>query len=936
MAKAPPLSIALLGPPVIEVDGRPLEVDTRKATALLAYLAIEGHPVRRDTIAALLWPETDPERARSALRRTLSTLRSALGGRFVDADRELVSFGGPGIRLDVAELRRLLAECETHGHGPGETCPRCVEPLRAAVALDRGPFLSGFGLRDSVEFDDWLGVTTDALRREVAGALDRLAEALAAAGDSAGAIAAARRRLALDPLHEPAHRQLIRVYAESGDRSAALEQYRECVRVLDRELGVRPLDETTALYHAVLEGTHAPAPAAAPQLPVEPVAEAPLVGRRRELAALVEAYRSVGPDGRLAVVTGEVGIGKSRLGEELLAAVAAAGGRTIAVRCFQGETELAFGAVAELLRAALEVGGPAPEGDPWLAEAARLLPELGPAPARAVDSAAAQVRLYEAVCGLVLRALGDGPPGAVLVDDAHWADEASLGLLLFLANRLRTRPLLLVIAWQPEDVTAEHPLQRLLTRARRDRAARVLSLGRLTATDVEELLAAGGHDRELGARLHRESGGLPFFVVEYLDALAREDAAAAEWPVPGSVRELLAARLAALGELAGQVVAAASVLGRSFDPDTVRDASGRGDDEVVAALEELLARGVLVETDEGGALDFRHEQERSLVYQGMTLARRRLLHRRVAAALGARGQRELHAAVIAHHLALAGDEVGAAEAYRVAGDRARALYANAEALGHYRAALALGFPDPAALHEVVGDLETLAGDYAAALSSYQTAAALASPELAPEVDHRIGALHLRRGEWELAEASLAAALEGLEGAPAARATADRSLAAHRRGLPDEAARLAAEALGLAERAGDPRARAQAHNILGILAASGGDTAAAIDHLEESLALARATHDEEAEAAALNNLALAVGAGGDTERAIELTRRGIEHTVALGDRHREAALRNRHADLLHAAGRDDDAMAELKAAVAIFAEVGEEGKLEPEIWKLSEW
>src|SRR4029077_4380850 len=109
-------SIALLGPPVVEVDGRPLEVDTRKATALLAYLAIEGHPLRRDTIASLLWPENAPERARSALRRTLSTLRTALGGRWLETDRELVSLGRGGIRLDVAELRHLLAECATHRH----------------------------------------------------------------------------------------------------------------------------------------------------------------------------------------------------------------------------------------------------------------------------------------------------------------------------------------------------------------------------------------------------------------------------------------------------------------------------------------------------------------------------------------------------------------------------------------------------------------------------------------------------------------------------------------------------------------------------------------------------------------------------------------------------------------------------------------------------
>ena len=930
------LSIALLGPPVVEVDGQPLDVDTRKATALLAYLAVTGRPARRDTVASLLWPETSPDRARSALRRTLSTLRAGLGGRWLEAERDLVSVAGDGIMLDVAELRLLLAECAAHGHRPAETCPRCVQPLLAATALYRGPFLAGFGLRDSVEFDDWQQLTADELRREAAGALDLLVDALASGGDHAQAIAIARRRLSLDQLHEPAHRQLIRVYAASGERSAALEQYRECVRVLDRELGVRPLDETTALYHAILEGTYAPEPTTPfPASRAGPEPAYSLVGRDRELRTLTEAYRSVGPDGRLVVLVGEAGIGKSRLGEELLGEVAGDGGTALGVRCFQDEADLAYGVAIELVRNALAAGEPPEETPWWLTEASRLLPELGLAPPGVVDSVAAQARFYEAICELLLHALGTSPPGAVFIDDAHWADEATLGLLRYLAHRLRGRPLLVVASWRPEEVPPEHPTRRLLADARRDRAARVVTLGRLSAADVAELVRDTGRDGDLGARLYRETGGLQFFVVEYLDALAREGMDTADWPVPGGVRELLGARLATLGELSTQVVAGAAVLGRSFAADTVRDASGRGDEEIVLALEELVARGVLVEGADG-TLDFRHEQARDLVYEEMTLARRRLLHRRAAAALGGRGRRELQAAVIAHHLALAGEEAEAADLYRVAGDRARTLYANAEALNHYRAALALGFPDPAVLHVGIGDLETLAGEYGAALGSYETAAALAEPASAPGIEHRIGLLHLRRGEWDLAEASLAAALDGLKGEAAARATADRSLAAHRRGQADDAGRLAASALALAEEVDDRRARAQAHNILGILAASRGDYEDAVANAEESLALAESAHDAAAEAAALNNLALAVAAAGDTARAIELTEAGLAVTVTLGDRHREAALRNNLADLLRAAGRRDEAMAELKAAVALFAEVGEEGKLEPEIWKLSEW
>lgn len=921
---------------MVEVDGRPLDVDTRKATALLAYLAITGRPARRDTLASLLWPETNPDRARSALRRTLSTLRSALDGRWLETDRDLVSLGKDGVSLDVAEFRGLLAGCTAHGHGSSETCPRCLEPLLAAAALHRGPFLAGFGLRDSVEFDDWEQLTADELRREVSGALDLLVDVLAAAGEHVQAIAVARRRLALDPLHEPAHHHLIRAYASGGDRSAALEQYRDCVRVLDRELGVRPLDETTALYHAIAEGAFSPTPAAAvPVARIDPERAYGFVSRDRELETLTDAYRSIGPDGKLLVLVGEAGIGKTRLGEELLSEVIAAGGTTLGVRCFQEEAELAYGVVIELVRSALSARA-LPEEEPWwLSEVSRLIPELGPAPAGAVDSVAAQARFYEAICELLLHALGTSPPGLVFMDDAHWADEASLGLLRYLVHRLRGRSLLVAVSWRPEEIPPKHPIRALLADARRDRSARIVTLGRLTPADVAELVGSTGRNGDLGARLYRESGGLPFFVVEYLDALDRDGIETADWPVPGGVRDLLDARLATLGELAAQVVAAAAVLGRSFDVDTMREASGRGDEEVVRALEELVTRGVLVEGADG-TLDFRHDQARALVYQEMTLARRRLLHRRVAAALGARGRREVRAATIAHHLALAGDDAEAADLYRVAGDRARTLYANTEALNHYRNALALGHPDSAALHLGIGDLETLAGDYRAALASYETAAAVAAPDLAPGIEHRIGVLHLRRGEWELADASLVIALEGLQGEAAARAMSDRSLAAHRRDRPDEAARLAASALELAEQADDSRARAQARNILGILAASRGDHETAIAELQAGLALAESAGDVGAQAALLNNLALAVAAAGDATRAIELTRAGLELAATLGDRHREAALRNNLADLLHAAGQQDEAMAALKTAVAIFAEVGEEGKLEPEIWKLSEW
>ncbi len=933
--RGPQLRIALLGPPSIDVDGRPLDVDTRKATALLAYLAFTGRPARRDSLAALLWPETSPDRARATLRRTLSTLKTALDARFIDIGRDTVALSGAGVWVDVDELRDLVAATESHGHAASETCSRCLEPLQRAAALDRGSFLAGFGLRDSAAFDDWQQLAGDEVRRELASVLDRLAGALAASGNPTQAIACARRRLALDPLHEPAHRQLIGLLAGVGDRQAAMEQYRDCVRVLDRELGVRPLDETTALYHAIVEGAStAPTPPAVVIVKAQATDSSyDLVGRDAELSNLLGLYDSLSADGRVVALVGEAGIGKTRLGEELLAHVAARGRMALAVRCYEEERGLAYGVVLELVRSAASVAPPFDDDLWWVAEVARLAPELGAPAAQPLDSEAAQVRLYEAVAELIQHA-ADARPAVISVDDAHWADESSLSFLTYLAHRLRGRPVLLAASWRPEEVRGDHPVRRLVSDAQRTGRASVIELGRLSGADVTQLVASTGRGDELGARLFHESGGLPFFVVEYLDALARgEDEP--DWALPVGVRDLLERRLSGLGELASQVLAAAAVLGRAFDPDTVRAASGRSDEEVVLALEELVARGLLIEGADG-ALDFRHEQARDLVGSRMSLARRRLLHRRAATELDGRGNRENQAAVAAFHLAAAGDDAAAAERYRVAGDHARRLFAHAEALGHYRSSLALGLADATPLHEAIGDLETLAGNYGAAFASYETAAALAAPDALPEIERRIGLLHLRRGEWELADASLCAASEGLDPARRSLATADRALAAHRMGDDDSANELAAAALALAEGTGDHGALAQAHNVAGMLAGSRGDDDEAVAQLELSVSIAHAAGDAGAETAALNNLALAVRSSGDPQRAIALTTSALDLCVRLGDRHREAALRNNLADLLRQTGRSDEAMAELKQAVTLFAEIGEEGRLEPEIWKLTGW
>jgi tetratricopeptide (TPR) repeat protein len=583
-----------------------------------------------------------------------------------------------------------------------------------------------------------------------------------------------------------------------------------------------------------------------------------------------------------------------------------------------------------------------------LADASRLLPELAelrkdvpdPLP---LDGPGAQVRLLEGVATVISAACEGSQPGVVFLDDVHAADEATVDAISYLGRRLRGRALLLVIAWRSEAVPPGHRLRRLALDLMREGRAAIVSPARLDEGEVATLVqAAHASDAvpDLVRRVYVESEGLPLFVAEYLAAL-RAGGDPAKELLPMEVRSVLDARLGGLGDVARQVLGAAAAIGRSFDLYTLRQASGRSDEETVGALEELVAQGVVREAPgPEPTYDFSHQKLRALVYGQTSLARRRLLHGRAAAALSRHRPGEESAALIASHLRLAGDHAGAAERYRVAAEHAASLHAHADALEHLEAALALGDADAGELHERIGDLRTLLGDYAGALASYEGAAAQSEPSAIAGIEHKLGDVHHRRGEWERAETHFLAALEaapGEERGLRARIQADLALTLHHAGRPEGATRLAHEALALAETAADLRAQAQAHNMLGVLARNAGQSQPALEQLERSLALARVLRDDPAQAAALNNLALVKRDAGELPEALALTESALALCAAYGDRHREAALENNLADLHHAAGGDDDAMIHLKRAVAIFTEVGaDEATRLPEIWKLVSW
>lgn len=964
------LALSLLGPPVIVLDDKPIAVDTRKAIALLAYLAVRGKPSRRESLTTIFWPESDPTHAKAALRRTISALNKGLKRKWLAIDRETVGLVREnGFWMDITEFVGLIDGSNNHHHSTNEICAKCIQDLIKAVDLYRDDFLAGFTLRDSPSFDEWQFFQTEEFRHTFGLALDRLVALLSADRDYARAIPFAKRRLVLDSLHEAAHRQLMKLYAWSDQRSAALRQYHACVRLLDQELKVPPLEETTALYGKILgdsleppgkEGSARSSEGKSRSTTALEETPRPLIGRVKEWQTLVDRYEAANTKGQFVVIEGEMGIGKTHLANAFLKHAGGLGARIIRAASYPGETNLSYGPFIEALRTLQKErkfsADLARVSGNFISEAARLLPDLRATfsdlpELPALDSPGAQIRFFEGINAVILGVIQDDHPGIFFLDDLHYADDATLDLLAYFVRRIGHHRILVLTTWRPEE-SLEHRLRYLAAEAHRQGTGHVISLARMTAAETVELIQSlpsteGVSEGLLGERLYAESEGLPFFLVEYVAAIQRMlgEGKAIDWALPRNVRTILRQRIASISEAALQLVTAAAVIGPPFDYRTLLKVSGRDDEEAVAALEELTSKWILQELksqgrrSEGPVYGFRHEKLRDLIYEDASQARRRMLHKRTAKTLLEQtiGAQELEGK-IAHHFREAGQEQAALEHYISAADHARSLYANQDALAHYQSALALDPPEPVPLLEATGDLHTRIGEYNRAIANYEAAAAYEENHDKMRMHRKLGAVYHRKGQWQLAENHFKAASEAHQDAENEREKAlllaDWAHTAYRSGDLDRALYLADQALDLSENRPDVYALAQSHNILGILYRNQGELNKAEEHLRSSLA---ASETMDLQVAAMNNLALLYAEKGLFEQGLEIGQTALHLCLQIGDRHRQAALHSNLADFNHALGRKDESMAQLKKSAAIYAEIGvEAGTFEPEIWKLTEW
>jgi DNA-binding SARP family transcriptional activator len=277
----PTLTLRLLGAFIVERDGKPLNgFATDKARALLAYLAVEkARPHRRESLAALLWPDQNDERARQSLRQALSHLKQALNGEdfLLISPQDIQLHPQASIWTDVGEAETLASACEKHRHRSIERCLPCLQRQESLIQLYKGDFLAGFPYQKSEAFEEWVILTRERLHQQAMNAHIVLADLAERRSDLPTALHHTREQIRLEPWREEAHRQAMRLYALSGERSKALAQYKACQVALQTELAVTPTIETSSLFKDIQNET-APNLRTAPQ-PPEPSTS--FIGRLR-------------------------------------------------------------------------------------------------------------------------------------------------------------------------------------------------------------------------------------------------------------------------------------------------------------------------------------------------------------------------------------------------------------------------------------------------------------------------------------------------------------------------------------------------------------------------------------------------------------------------------------------------------------------------------
>ena len=733
------MEFRLLGPLEVAEHDRPLALGGGKQRSLLAVLLLHANEVvSTERLIDELWGETPPATVAKSIQVYVSRLRRQLGdGRLVTRTPGYVLHVDPS-ELDLARFERLVAD---PGNGDPTTA---AQNLRKALALWRGPPLT------DLAYEPFAQAEIARLGELRVAALEQRIEAELALGRHAQLVGELEGLVREHPLRERLRGQLMLALYRCGRQAEALETYRAAHRALVEELGIDPGRELRELHRAILRQEPGLDLAAA----VPPAGNArrgAFVGRRPELAELVAGLDDAfAGRGRLFLLAGEPGIGKSRLTEELIEHARARGARVLVGRCWEAGGAPAYWPWVQSLRTQVResdpvelrahLGGRAGELAQLLPDVRRLLPDLPGLPS--LDAEGARFRLFDSTTEF-LRAASARRPLVIVLDDLHAADASSLLLLQFLARELHSTRVVIVGAYRDVDPVPSAPLAAALAAVAREPATRRLALRGLSSTELAEYVertAGDAASAELVVALHEETEGNPLFAGEIVRLLTAEGVRPG-WSdgvriaIPESVKEVIARRLAHLSREAGRVLGLASVLGREFELDVLARLVELTEDDLLDTLDEAVSARVVVDVPAApGRLRFAHVLIRDTLYEGITGPRRMRLHRRALEVLEGLHDKDsgTHVAQLVQHAIAGRDfEKGLRHASR-AGDRALGQLAYEEAARLYRTAMdaldAADRPDEAARCRLLlslGEAEDRAGDRAAARAAFRAAAQVA-------------------------------------------------------------------------------------------------------------------------------------------------------------------------------------------------------------------
>jgi DNA-binding SARP family transcriptional activator/tetratricopeptide (TPR) repeat protein len=777
-AHEPRLEIALLGEFLLRKQGAIVGLKIASHQSLLAYLVTHaGQHHTRQHLAFKFWPDSTESQALTNLRKALHILRHVLPKKecFLDITRRTVHWRTDApCSVDVWDFETAVKQAEEAAFFEEKQTY-----LEEAISAYQGDFLPGY-------YDDWILLARESYRAKYLNALHKLILVNEDQRHYTNAITFAKKLLVEDPLDEAAYRLLMRLQSLDGNLAGALRTYHACATILQRELGVNPGQATQETYERLLQVQVSPAPLTPTRLP--------LIARQQAWNCLQSSWKQcMLKQSTVVFITGEAGIGKTRLAEEILDWAQRQGIITLSAACYASGGNLPYAPIADWLRAADAENLLARLPEKWLVEVSRILPELTLdrpelSQAEPITESWQRQHLFRA---LAFALLHQNRPILFFIDDLQWCDVDTLEWLHFFLHFDQHARFLLLGAARTEEVPDGHPLILLVQDLRQEDLLFKLDLKRLNLPDTKALAEqVTGHtmDQEQAEYLFNDTEGNPLFIVEMARAGWQEPinnhpfVALIEdqnvTKLPEKVRVVIQRRLGALSAEARDLTGLAAIIGRFFTYDLLAAASDGDETALVRALDELWQQRIIREQGTE-AYDFSHDKLRQVAITSLSAARQRLLHGRVIKALESfrSAGRDVDDSRLGQHYAAVGRDAEAITCFRRAATAAQQIYAHEEALSNLRQALDLLSrmdSDGAAalgLHEHTAEVLAMMGCYEEAREALQKAVSHTSDL----IDHarllrKQGNTWLSQRHYDQAEDAYNDALKLLEQATAARST----------------------------------------------------------------------------------------------------------------------------------------------------------------------